>query len=74
MDDSGAVTILDPLGGRIVMLSPGRRVKTAIQTADLSASINNLQQNITNNDLSKMLSAAKQVTFDEQNQTAASGR
>lgn len=67
-DDKQTITMTDPLGGRIVVLSPFRQIKTAFKTAELSSRIEALKKDLSaNKDLAKMLSASQQITFDQTN-------
>jgi hypothetical protein len=66
IDESQAVTVIDPLGGRIIMLSPKRQLKTTFDTAQLLAYVSELRQKMAGNkELAKLLSAASQVSEPE---------
>lgn len=68
MDESRDVTVIDPLGGRIIMLSPMRQLKTTFETAKLSDNVQSVQQNVSNSsELTKILTAAQRVSEPEKN-------
>ena len=68
IDESQAVTVIDPLGGRIIMLSPKRQLKTTFDTAQLLANLSELRQKMADNkELAKLLAAANQFTELEPN-------
>lgn len=68
IDPSQAVTVIDPLGGRIIMLSPKRQLKTTFKTAQLQAYVSELREKMSGNkDLNKLLLAAAQVSEPEPN-------
>ncbi len=55
-DEKQTVTMTDPLGGRIVMLSPSRQLKTVFKTAELASRMEALKRDIaTKKELAKML-------------------
>lgn len=66
IDETQAVTVIDPLHGRIILLSPQRQKKTTLQTAQLLTYLTQARQQITGTELATMLSAAGQVHFDPQ--------
>ncbi len=69
-DDKQSITMMDPLGGRIVMLSAARQVKTNFATDSLSAHIakvaSEVEKNSSSKELAKIVSASKQVAFDSE--------
>lgn len=66
IDETQAVTVIDPHGERIIMLSPQRQTKTTLKTEQLQQYLTQARQQITKTDLATMLSAAAQVSFDPQ--------
>ena len=68
IDQSRAVTVIDPLGGRIIMLDPQRQLKTTFDTAKLLAYASELKQTAAGNkEVAKLVTAASQVTELEPN-------
>ena len=68
IDDSQAVTVIDPLGGRIIMLSPKRQLKTTLETAKLLSDLRQLREQLSSNkEWAKLLAAASQVSEPEPN-------
>ncbi len=73
-DDKQTITITDPLGGRIVVLSPFRQIKTVFKTAEINSRIESLKKDVSvNKELAKMLSASQKVSFDEASNTLRVG-
>ena len=63
-DEKQTITMTDPLGGRIVVLSPFRQIKTVFKTADITSRMAGLEKELASNkDLAKMLRPA--VKLDE---------
>lgn len=55
-DDKQTITMTDPLGGRIVVLSPFRQIKTVFKTTELTSRIESLKKELSvKPELSKML-------------------
>lgn len=66
IDETQAVTVIDPHGGRIILLSPQRQTKTTLKTAQLLTYVTQARQQIANTELNAMLTAVGQVHFDPQ--------
>jgi hypothetical protein len=66
IDETQAVTVIDPLHGRIILLSPQKQKKTTLKTAQLLTYLTQARQQIANTELAAMLSAVGQVHFDPQ--------
>ena len=68
IDQSRAVTVIDPLGGRIIMLDPQRQLKTTFDTTKLLTYTSELKQTAAGNkEVAKLVTAASQVTELEPN-------
>lgn len=65
LDRTQAVTVIDPHGRRIILLSPPRKLKTTLETATMLDYMKTVQETVQgNNELTKMLAATQQVDFD----------
>lgn len=63
-DDKQTITMTDPLGGRIVVLSPFRQIKTVFKTVDVANRIEGSKKELSGNkELAKMLN--QKATFVE---------
>ncbi len=65
LDESEAVTMIDPYNSRIIMIKPKQKLKTTLKASEVQSYVEDLQRKISNGDLSKLLAAASQVVFDE---------
>lgn len=66
IDQTQAVTVIDPLHGRIILLSPQGQKKTTLKTSELLTYLTQARQQVASTELATMLAAAAQVNFDPQ--------
>lgn len=66
IDETQAVTVIDPLHGRIILLSPQKQKKTILKTEQVNSYLAQAREQITGTELAAMLTAAGQVHFDPQ--------
>jgi hypothetical protein len=77
MDDSAAITVIDPQRDRIILLSQQRKVKTTLKMSQLLGLVAEAReqaaQQPATSEVARMLRAAERSSFDEQTQVVTVG-
>lgn len=73
LDESGAITLIDPKRNRIVLLDPVREVKATLDMQELLGLVSKARQEVAQSGLAGLLESAKKTRFDEQTQTVYVG-